>query len=274
MTMEKDTFSNFRDQLKVRNYSPRTIRAYVQANERFLSAMNKKPQQVTRTDIMSYLSALSDRVSANSLSAHFHALKTYYTDILKRSFFQDIKHPKREKTLPTVLSKEEVQKLLVHTKNPKHYAIVALLYGAGLRISELLALKMRDIDFCRSTIVVKQGKGRKDRITLLPNELVPTLQKQAETKSAEEYVFTSKRGKKLQSRTVQKVLEQSAQRAEIKKHVTPHTLRHSFATHLLEAGTDIRYIQALLGHAKLETTQRYTHVAVGTLERITSPLDL
>jgi len=164
--------------------------------------------------------------------------------------------------------------LILGINNPKHNCIVSLLYGAGLRVSEVVRIKMRDIDFDRFVLRVFQGKGKKDRYTLLPKTLQPILLNQKRLKLPESYLFTSERGGRLEERTVQKIVSMSALRAKISKRVSPHTLRHSFATHLLENGTDIRYIQELLGHAKLATTQIYTHVASNNLSAIKSPLDV
>lgn len=159
------------------------------------------------------------------------------------------------------------------TSNPKYHCAISLLYGTGVRVGELVRLKMRDIDWDRKLLRVCQGKGKKDRLVMLPAKLQPVLARQGQLKPAEEFLFTNGRGGRLTEATIQKAVAQAAARAGLAKIVTPHTLRHSFATHLLEAGTDIRYIQELLGHAKLETTQIYTHVASNIIGSITSPLD-
>ena len=151
--------------------------------------------------------------------------------------------------------------------------MLCLLYGTGMRVSELTHLRMLAIDFDRNIISIAHAKGAKDRTTLLPCSLKELLLKQKRLKRPTDFLFTNYQGGHLTESTIQIIIGEAAARAEIAKHVTPHTLRHSFATHLLEAGTDIRYIQALLGHAKLETTQVYTHVAVNHLATITSPLD-
>jgi len=175
--------------------------------------------------------------------------------------------------LPVVLSKEEARKMIEITKNPKHNCIISLLYGTGVRVSELTHIKMRDIDMDRKMLRVFQGKGKKDRFVMLPEKLMPIFSIQMKLKSAGDYLFTNGRGSRLTEATIQKIVGQAAEKAGIRKNVSPHTLRHSFATHLLENGTDIRYIQELLGHAKLQTTQIYTHVASNDLSRLKSPLD-
>ena len=171
-------------------------------------------------------------------------------------------------------SKEDIKLMIELTDNPKHKTMIQLLYGAGMRVSELTHLKMRDIDFNRETIHIVHGKGAKDRFVPLPKTIAPILIKQKQLKVGADFLFTNgARGARLTEATIQKVVAQAAERAGIQKSVSPHTLRHSYATHLLEAGTDIRYIQALLGHSKIETTQIYTHVALTHITGIQSPLD-
>lgn len=159
------------------------------------------------------------------------------------------------------------------TRNLKHNCIISILYGTGVRVSELTHIKMRDIDLDRKMLRVFQGKGKKDRFVILPLKLLLILEKQIKLKKADDFLFTNGRGGRLTETTIQKIVGQAASKAGILKNVSPHTLRHSFATHLLETGMDIRYIQELLGHAKLQTTQIYTHVATNDLKNIKSPLD-
>ncbi len=164
--------------------------------------------------------------------------------------------------------------MIVGIGNKKHRTIVELLYGAGLRVGEVVRIRMKDVDLDRMQLHVVQAKGAKDRYTILPTALQMILEVQNGLKTQDDFLFTNGRGGRLTTASIQKIVSQSAERATISKKVTPHTLRHSFATHLLEAGTDIRYIQELLGHAKLATTQMYTHVARSSLDTITSPLDV
>ena len=163
--------------------------------------------------------------------------------------------------------------MIQQTHNIKHKTMIQLLYGCGLRVQELCNVRVSDIDMGRNVLKVSQGKGKKDRIVSLPVQLKNILSQQVQIKLPLDFLFTSVRKGKLHTRTVQKIVSHAAKKAKILKHVTPHTLRHSFATHLLEDGVDIRYIQALLGHKKLETTQIYTHVANNQLKHIVSPLD-
>ncbi|HBU06954.1 MAG TPA: integrase [Candidatus Magasanikbacteria bacterium] len=283
--MVKDnTLDNLQQELRIRNYSPKTIKSYVRINGDFLRFCQKDPREVNTSDIKNYLDYLLQNQSASSVAVAYNALQFYYKEVWKRSFFLNIKQPKRGKYLPVVLSKEEVNKMIEMTANPKHNCVISLLYGTGVRVSELTHIRMKDIDLDRMLLHVFQGKGGKDRMVILPIKLKSILQIQAKLKKSNDYLFTNGRGGlaspklggggRLTEETIQKIVAQSALRAGIKKNVSPHTLRHSFATHLLENGTDIRYIQELLGHAKLQTTQIYTHVANKNLHEITSPLDI
>jgi site-specific recombinase XerD len=268
------TFENLERELRIRNYSNKTSDAYVYYNQELLKFHKKDPRGITTEDIKNYLDFLGNDRSASTVSVAYNALLFYYKTIWHRQFFINLPHPKKEKHLPVVLSKEEVVKMILSLKNPKHHCIISLLYGTGVRVSELTHIKIRDIDLDRMTLRVFQGKGKKDRMTLLPKVLKPVLEKQQSLKKPDNYLFTNGRGGRLTEATIQKIVALASGRANIDKNVTPHTLRHTFATHLLENGTDIRYIQELLGHAKLQTTQIYTHVANNSLKNIVSPLDV
>ena len=186
----------------------------------------------------------------------------------------DLFYPRKSSYLPSVLSKEEVVNLLRCTRNLKHRAILALLYSSGLRIGELINLELRDIDMFRLQILIKNGKGRKDRYVMLAKSFLPLLKNYLTTyKPAIYFIESLTFGEKYSAGSVRSFLKKSCLAAGIKKRVTPHTLRHSYATHLLENGVDIRYIQELLGHSRPETTMIYTHVATKDLLRIESPLD-
>ena len=274
-TSDRDVAHNLERELKIRGFSRRTIESYLLYNRLFLEFIKKNPTAVTNDDIRRYLESLKDRGCANStLNVALNALKFYYRQILKRKFFFDIKGAKKSNYLPTVLSKEEIERMLAVTENPKHHFLISLMYSAGLRVSEAVEIRMRDFDPDRKMIMVRQGKGNKDRCTLLSEKLLPVLKKQMALKKPTDYLFTGAGGKShLTSESAEKIVRKAAQIAGVSKKVSCHTLRHSFATHLLEAGTSIRYIQELLGHAKLETTQIYTKVANTNLQTIKSPLD-
>ncbi len=272
--MDKDnTFDNLIRELRFRNYSKKTIKSYLRYNRGLLDFCKKDPREINTEDIKNYLNFLMDNHSASTVSVAHNALQFYYKEIWKRSFFINIKQPKKSKYLPVVLSKEEINRMISLTINLKHNCIISLLYGTGLRVGEVVRIRMRDIDFDRNLLRVFQGKGKKDRMALLPKKLITILKKQNDLKLPDHFLFTNGRGCRLTETSIQKIIKQASGRAKISKNVSPHTLRHSFATHLLEAGTDIRYIQELLGHANLKTTQIYTQVAVNNLQIIVSPLD-
>ena len=270
---DDNTFDSLKRELRFRNYSRNTIDSYLHYNEELLRYRQKDPREIGGEDVKAYLDYLSLGRSVSTVSVAYNAIRFYYKEIWRRSFFLNIKQPRKAKYLPVVLSKEEISRMIAITVNKKHSCIISLLYGTGARVSELTHIKMRDIDLDRKMLRVFQGKGKKDRMVILPEKLLPILKKQSEMKQAGDYLFTNGRGGRLTEPTIQKVVAKTAELAGIKKNVSPHTLRHSFATHLLEAGTDIRYIQELLGHAKLQTTQIYTHVANNNLQNIKSPLD-
>jgi len=269
----RDPMMLLSEEMKLKNFSRRTIESYTYYIQDCLKYTRTSPNRITEEHIREYLVFLQNKNrSASTLNTAYSALKLYFEKILRRKFFVHIPRSKREKTLPNVLSKDEVRRLIEGTKNVKHRTMISLLYGAGLRVGELVRLKMCNFDFDRKVIHVVQGKGKKDRYTLLPASLIEILQKQKSVKDAQSFLFTNQKGKHLTEKTVEKVVKAAAVRAAISKHISPHTLRHSFATHLLENGTDIRYIQELLGHAKIETTQIYTHVSLKD-KSIKSPLD-
>lgn len=186
----------------------------------------------------------------------------------------NLKRPKRSKILPIILSKEEVVDLLRYTKNLKHRAVLAMIYSAGLRISELLNLRLMDIDIDRRQLTIKNSKGRKDRNIILAESFIPLMKNYLMSFEPQTYFVEGKPFQKYSAESVRSFLYRSCKIANISKKVTPHTLRHSYATHLLENGIDLRYIQELLGHAKPETTMIYTHVSKKDLLKIESPLDL
>ena len=185
-----------------------------------------------------------------------------------------IERPRAKKKLPSVLSKEDVKSMIESTNNLKHRCIISLLYSAGLRRSELLNLKLNDIDSSRMLIHVIDSKGNKDRYTLLSKNTLKDLRLYFKQWKPSNYLFESPKKGKYSPNSVGKIVVNAAIKAGIKKQVTAHTLRHSFATHLLEAGTDLRYIQLLLGHNSTKTTEIYTHVAKSSFDSIKNPLDL
>jgi len=260
-------------ELKISKSSPHTIKNYVRANREFFNFIKKSPEEINEQDVKKFLAEISER-SAMSLIVFLSAIRYSFINILKIDPTAGIKRPKREKRLPTVLTKEEVRKLLKSIENKKSKLMISLIYACGFRVSELVNLKISNLDFEDNIGHVKQGKGKKDRIFNIPLFLKKPLLKRVklQIEKREEYLFTGPNGK-LTDRNIQKIIKKYAEKAEIKKDVHPHTLRHSFATHLLENNVDIRKIQELLGHADLSTTQIYTHVSTEELKKIKSPID-
>ena len=269
-----EPFSILRAELKIRGYSEKTIKAYLNYNGRFLHFIKKSPRSITRLDIVYYLEYLRDHKHSNAtLNLAYSALRFYYAEILGRRFFTNLKRAKRDKKLPLVLSSEEIKRMIEVTENIKHTLILRMLYASGLRVSELIRLKIEDIDIPRKLIWVRQGKGAKDRLTLLSESIVQSLISYlSQRRFPSEYLFNNK-DRTLSIRTIQKIVETAAKKAKIAKKVHCHTLRASFATHLLEAGINLAIIQKLLGHSKPETTQFYIQLSSRQLEQVKSPLD-
>ncbi len=274
--MKKEEFlKKLEVELKISKNSEYTLKNYVKFNKLFLDSINKSPEEATEDDVKEYIAEnLSDK-SAISIIVFLAALKYSYSGVLKKDITANIKRPKREKRIPTVLTRKEVKELLESLNTKKSKLVVSLIYAAGLRVSEATSLKPDDLEFEEKVGYVKQGKGRKDRIFNIPKTLFNKLKKHSEKQKElnETYLFSGRNGEKMSSRNLQKIVKNAAKKAGIKKDVHCHTLRHSFATHLLEDGVDIRKIQELLGHSDLSTTQIYTHVSTEELKKIKSPLD-
>ncbi len=268
------TLQQLETELKLRNFSPRTIKAYLFYNQKLLAHCNKAPEQVTEDDVKAYLAyMMADRKSAPSSTSLIRAaLKFHYDDVLKKGVVS-FKPPKAEKKLPSVLTKEEVKKLIDAAQTKKSKLILEVLYSSGLRLSECLNMKVNDLEIKEKIGWVRHGKGGKDRPIILAEHLIDDLEQYLSKKGPEDYLFTNKAGKQLSARNIQKIVKAAARRAGISKKVSPHTLRHSFATHLLDSGTDLRRIQELLGHSSIQTTQIYTKVSTEQLKKVKSPLD-
>jgi site-specific recombinase XerD len=249
-------------ELTARRYSPRTTKAYLRYNEDFLKFSRKNPHEVENSDVKDYLFHLvkEKEVSTSTLNTAINALKFYYGELLKKRFAYEIKRPKKDKKLPVVLSQEEISRILSSVGNIKHRLILMLVYSAGLRVSEVVKLKLEDIDVERKLIHIRGAKGRKDRYTMLSDVVIGSLEVYLKAYQPEKWLFPGqKTGSHITTRTVQRIFEDTIEKAGIKKDVSVHSLRHSFATHLLESGTDLRYIQELLGHKSSKTTEIYTH---------------
>ncbi len=214
------------------------------------------------------------QVSSSYQNQSINAIKFYFEKVQggPRKIYY-IERPRKETVLPSVLSEQEIKKIFEKMSNLKHKTLLMTCYSGGLRISEVLNLKPEDIDSDRMLIHVKGGKGKKDRVTLLSKTLLEILRRYYKVYKPHDYLFTGQMGGKYSERSAQMVLKKAASKAGIIRKVTLHTLRHSFATHLLENGTDIRYIQSLLGHSSPKTTQIYTHITSKGIDQIKNPLD-
>jgi len=259
-------------EIKLRGFSKETLKAYIYHNKRFLDYTMKPELDVLEMDIKQYLAYLmhEKQASSKTVSLVKAALKFYYDEVLKMRVV-NFATPKAMKKLPTVLSRSEVKLLIENAPTLKSRLIIKFLYSTGIRVSELCNFKRTDLELNEGVGWVRRGKGSKDRIILLSEALKAELGLFIQGHGSE-YIFPGVDGP-MAPRNVQLILQRTTTNSGIQKHVSPHTLRHSFATHLLENGTDIRKIQELLGHSNLQTTQIYTQVSTAELRKIRSPLD-
>ncbi len=265
----KEAIEKLKTELKLKGSSELTVRNYVWFVEKFLSSVNKTIDELNEEHVKTFLASMIDSKSRSTVSLAASSLKYFFSLLDKK--ISSVNLPKKEKTLPEVLTKDEVKKIISLAETNKSRLIIQLLYSSGVRVSELVNLKVSDMNFQEKIAWVRKGKGKKDRVFILSEKLIPELQKYISRHPENVYVFSKE--KPLTTRNIQKIVKKLAMKAEIQKKVTPHTLRHSYATHLLEAGTDIRKIQALLGHENLSTTQIYTHVSTEELKKVKNPLD-
>ena len=273
-----EAIEKFKQYLRSKRYSESTITTYSEALKSFFTFFNSKSiNLITNEDIICYN---NDYVLKNKLSASYqnqvvNAVKLYFKTIKDTMIeVEKIHRPKRAKVLPNVLSKEEVKKILDAHSNLKHKAMLSMIYSCGLRRSELLNLKFSDIDSKRNIVIIRQSKGKKDRITPLSAKILDLLRRYYKEYSPKTYLFEGQeKNTQYSARSLEEVLKKSVKLASINKPVTLHWLRHSYATHLLESGTDLRYIQELLGHNSSKTTEIYTHVSTKNIQQIKSPFD-
>ncbi len=255
-------------ELKIRNFSKKTIKSYLYSVEEFLKYAKKKG--LNSETLKEYILKNLGRQNPSSVAKDSFAIKFFFEKVLNEKI--NLPPIKRNKTLPDILTIEEVRKIIKATTNIKHSLIIKLLYGCGLRGSEIVNLKKEDVNFKEDLIKINLSKGKKDRFIKIPASIKDELKSYLKLKS-DEILFSSNRGGKLSIKTIQKIVQNSAKKAGIKKRVYPHLLRHSFATHLLEQGTDLRIIQKLLGHSDIKTTQVYTQISQASIKNIKSPLD-
>lgn len=275
---------SFIDKLIAKQYAENTIRTYTSMFEVFAQYFNsKKLVEISEQDISAYVTQLSKNGKSGSfINQMINAIKFYYEVVLEMpNRFYSIPRPFKKQQLPKVISQHEVSLIIKNTNNLKHKCIVSLLYSAGLRRNELLCLKLEDIDSKRMVITVKNGKGNKDRLTILSPTVLTDLRAYYKEWEPKNYLFESPKGNQYSSTSVLRILDRARKKAGIRKKITPHylsrlfgMLRHSFATHLLENGTDLRYIQVLLGHNSTRTTEIYAQVATNQLKLIKSPIEM
>jgi site-specific recombinase XerD len=264
--------------MRLRNYSHKTIKAYrsgIRTYARFIRP--KHPREATDVDIRTFLLHLveEEKYSAATINQVINALRYLYVELYKRPMvLGNIPRPMKEKKLPNVLSLDEVTRVFDAVENLKHKALLMVAYAGGLRVGEVVRLRIEDIDGDRNMTHVRGAKGRKDRYTLLGSTALAVLREYWKEHHPRNWLFEGDHPERyLSVRSAQEVFESAVARAGIHKHVTFHSLRHSFATHLLEAGVDLRYIQELLGHNSSKTTEIYTHVSQRKVAQIQSPLD-
>lgn len=267
----------FEDWLRIHRYSENTIKTYRDALRVFFIFLeNKSVNEITNEDILEFNKTyiLANNYSASYQNQVINALKLFFSKITNRKLdIRAIERPRKTTKLPIVLTENEVIRILNALENVKHRSMISLIYSAGLRQSELIQLKLKDIDSSAMIIRIEQAKGKKDRIVPLSETVLTLLRDYYKEYKPKEYLFEGQNGDSYSERSLAAVLEKACTIAGIKKRVTLHTLRHSYATHLLENGTDLRYIQELLGHKSSKTTEIYTHVSTKAIQKIGSPLD-
>lgn len=271
-------FETLRREMRLRNYSHKTFKGYQSCLRALVHYFQPRhPRDLSNSDLRDFLIYLIEEKewAASTINQVINALRFLYVDLYKRTLeLGELPRPRKERKLPEILSEDEVLRILQSVENLKHQTILMLIYSAGLRVGEVVRLRVTDIDKERMLIHLHRAKGAKDRYTVLSVSLLETLTEYIREYRPREFLFEGQDGRRHYSeRSVQYVFEHAVREAGIMKSVSVYTLRHSFATHLLEGGTDLRYIQELLGHSSSKTTEIYTHVSRRSIERISSPLD-
>ena len=268
-------FTEIKQKLRYKRYSPNTIRTYISCLEQFNRFIKSEKLQINEPVIYQYLMGLVAKgYSRSSQNQHINAIKFYLEKVLKqkqKSYY--IERPLKKRMLPTVLSEQEIQLIFSNIKNLKHKAILSLIYSSGIRIGEALNLTINDLDSDRMLISIRRGKGEKDRMVPMASNVLKLLRVYYKEYKPVNYLFNGNENGPYSATSVRNVLKRAVYKSYIKKNVTPHTLRHSYATHLLEKGTDLRYIQVILGHSSVKTTEIYTHVSTKNLQAIKSLIE-
>ncbi|MEW5798646.1 MAG: site-specific tyrosine recombinase/integron integrase [Bacteroidota bacterium] len=271
-------FKVLSDEMRLRNYSHKTLKAYKSCLRSFVKYFSPHhPRELSSDDIRNYLLYLieGEKHSASTVNQVFNAIRFLYVELYKMPFaLNDIPRPQKEQKLPNVLSQEEILKIFSQVDNLKHKTLLMLIYSAGLRVGESVRLKVSDVDGQRKMIHLRSAKGKKDRYSLLSDATLAALREYYKKYKPKDFLFEGQGDRKhLSERSIQHVFERAVKSAGIRMPITLHGLRHSFATHLLESGVDLRYIQELLGHNSSKTTEIYTHVSKKSLGKIVNPLD-
>ena len=262
-----------------RGLSPRTIKTYQVCVYRFLGKLQKDIRTITKSDVKNYLDYKIEKgATGSTINVYLNSIKFFYSCCLNRKLAVNIRYSKTPKRLPEVLTKDEVNLLIESIHNPKHKLLIKLLYSAGLRVSELVNLKIQDLDFNNNIGWVRNGKGNKDRLFIIAKSISEELQEfinnsNSDSNSRTRYVFTGQNKSHLSTRTIQEIIKSACKKSKIGKNIHPHTLRHSFATHLVQNRYDLGTIQNLLGHNSPKTTMIYVHMASPSLLNVISPLD-
>ena len=272
-----EAFQKFQDQLILKGFSPNTVRVYtIQFAQLLYIIKSHSVNELTKEKLQSYFLYCHKelQLSENHIHSRMNAVKFYFEKVLhKDKMFFDIPRPKKPQLLPKALNKSEILKILEVTENPKHKLILQLCYGMGLRVSEIVNIKIEHIDSQTMKVLIERGKGKKDRYVNLPQSVLKDLRVYYRSFLPKEFLFEGQFGGKYAVRSAQSVFKNAMKKSRITKTVGIHSLRHSYATHLLEYGTDISLIQKLLGHNDIKTTLTYMHVADKLLSNVQSPLD-
>jgi site-specific recombinase XerD len=268
-----DIHYRVRQELLRRGNSPRTAETYLNCIDQFFKKCNKDISKISKIDVREFLNNMAEKKAAgNTLNVYLNALKFLFEEILHKNMRLNIKYSKKPKTLPVVLTQREVKQLIDAVKNPGHKLMVELMYSAGLRVSELVNLKAKDLELDNWHGWVRHGKGNKDRAFVIARKIKDRLAKKVSKLEQEDYLFSGNEGH-ISQRTIQEIIKDATKKASIKKKVHCHTLRHSFATHLIENGNSVSSVQSLLGHNNVNTTMVYVHLATNRLIDVESPLD-
>lgn len=275
--VNRNALDRYIEQLQLKGYSPNTIRTYVTEFSQLLKTLKSFPvNDLTAEKLRSYfLYCINElKLSENIIHSRMNAVKFYFEQVLhQEKLFLEIPRPKKPSTLPKTISTRDIKKMLDTIENSKHQLLLKMCYGMGLRVSELVHLKITDIDSKRMQVLVSCAKGKKDRYVVLPESVLEQLRAYYQEYKPKEYLFEGQFGGQYSVRSVQQVFKNVMKKAKINKKVGVHSLRHSYATHLIEQGTDIRFVQELLGHNNIKTTMLYTALTDSSKRKIKSPLD-